>query len=89
LAPIIGGSGLITGNNVSLSALGTNGSVSAQTSASNLSIASAGNVSVANNKALTALSLTANHNSSSGSINNTYNISASGMTAFSLSDSTG
>lgn len=89
LAPTIGGSGLITGNNVSLSALGTNGSVSAQTSASNLSIASAGNVSVANNKALTALSLTANHNSSSGSINNTYNISASGMTAFSLSDSTG
>ncbi|MFY1921735.1 filamentous hemagglutinin N-terminal domain-containing protein [Achromobacter dolens] len=89
LAPTIGGSGLITGNNVSLSALGTNGSVSAQTSASNLSIASAGNVSVANNKALTALSLTANHSSSSGSINNTYNISASGMTAFSLSDSTG
>ncbi|MFY1971011.1 filamentous hemagglutinin N-terminal domain-containing protein [Achromobacter dolens] len=89
LAPTIGGSGLITGNNVSLSALGTNGSVSAQTSASNLSIASASNVSVANNKALTALSLTANHSSSSGSINNTYNISASGMTAFSLSDSTG
>ncbi len=89
LAPTIGGSGLITGNTVSLSALGTNGSVSAQTSTANLAVASAGNVSVANNKQLDSLALTANHSSSSGSVNNTYSISASGMTAFSLSDSTG
>ncbi|CAB3937808.1 filamentous hemagglutinin N-terminal domain-containing protein [Achromobacter insolitus] len=89
LSPSIGGSGLITGNNVSLSALGTNGSVSAQTSTANLAVASAGNVSVANNKQLGSLSLTANHSSTSGALTNTYNISASGMTAFSLSDSTG
>ena len=89
LVPSIGGSGLITGNSVSLSALGTNGSVSAQTSTSNLAVASAGNVAVANNKALSSLSLTANHASTSGALNNSYSITATGMSAFSLSDSTG
>lgn len=89
LAPTIGGSGMVTANNVSLSALGTNGSVSAQTNTANLAVASAGNVSIANSKQFDSLSLTANHSSSSGSVNNTYNISATGMTAFSLSDSTG
>lgn len=89
LAPSIGGSGLITGNSVSLSALGTNGSVSAQTSTSNLAVASAGNVAVANNKQLDSLSLTANHASTSGALNNSYSITATGMSAFSLSDSTG
>ncbi|WP_268608843.1 hypothetical protein, partial [Escherichia coli] len=74
---------------VSLSALGTNGSVSAQTNTANLAVASAGNVSIANSKQFDSLSLTANHSSSSGSVNNTYNISASGMTAFSLTDSNG
>lgn len=88
LAPSIGGSGLITGNSVSLSALGTNGSVFAKTSTSNLSIASAGNVNVANNKQLDSLSLTANHSSSNGAVVNTYAISATGMTEFSLNDST-
>lgn len=88
LAPSIGGSGLITGNSVSLSALGTNGSVFAETSTSNLSIASAGNVNVANNKQLDSLSLTANHSSSNGAVVNTYAISATGMTEFSLNDST-
>lgn len=88
LAPSIGGSGLITGNSVSLSALGTNGSVFAKTSTSNLSIASAGNVNVANDKQLDSLSLTANHSSSNGAVVNTYAISATGMTEFSLNDST-
>lgn len=88
LVPSIGGSGLITGNSVSLSALGTNGSVFAKTSTSNLSIASAGNVNVANNKQLDSLSLTANHSSSNGAVVNTYAISATGMTEFSLNDST-
>ncbi|MGV2861852.1 filamentous hemagglutinin N-terminal domain-containing protein [Achromobacter sp. AGC39] len=81
-------SGVITGNNVSLNALGTNGSVAASTSTNNLSIASAGNVSVSNDKQLTSLSLTANHASSSGLQNNSYSVSATGLT-FSLSDSTG
>ncbi|OFQ45342.1 filamentous hemagglutinin N-terminal domain-containing protein [Achromobacter xylosoxidans] len=88
LAPSIGGSGLITGNSVSLSALGTNGSVFAKTSTSNLSIASAGNVNVANDKQLDSLSLTANHSSSNGAVVNAYAISATGMTEFSLNDST-
>lgn len=89
VAPSIGGTGLITGGKVSLSALGTNGSVSAQTSTTDLSIASAGNVSVNNNISLNALSLTANHNRSGGSSSNTYAITASNLSAFSLSDSTG
>ncbi|HCQ48070.1 MAG TPA: hypothetical protein DIW53_15435 [Achromobacter sp.] len=88
LPTISRGSGVITGNNVSLNALGTNGSVAASTSTNNLSIASAGNVSVSNDKQLTSLSLTANHASSSGSQNNSYSVSATGLT-FSLSDSTG
>ncbi|MBR8656315.1 filamentous hemagglutinin N-terminal domain-containing protein, partial [Achromobacter sp. Marseille-Q0513] len=87
LAPTIGGSGLITGNSVSLSALGMNGSVSAQTNAANLSIASAGNVAVNNSRQLDSLSLTANHRSSSGATVNTYNVTASGLNAFTLVDS--
>jgi hypothetical protein len=85
--PTIGGSGLITGNNVNLNALNTNGSVTASTSANNLSIGSAGNVSVSNNKQLTSLALTANHNTS-GAQTHSYSISATGLT-FSLTDSTG
>ncbi|WP_342067845.1 hypothetical protein [Achromobacter kerstersii] len=81
-------SGQITGNSVSLNALGTNGSVSGSTNTNNLSIASAGNVSVSNTKQLSSLSLTANHSNTTGAQTNTYAISAGGLT-FSLGDSNG
>ena len=79
-------SGQITGDSVSLNALGANGSVSGSTNTNNLSIASAGNVSVSNAKQLASLSLTANHSNTTGAQTNTYAISATGLT-FSLGDS--
>ena len=81
-------SGQITGNSVSLNALGTNGSVSGSTNTNNLSIASAGNVSVSNTKQLSSLSLTANHSNTTGAQTNSYAISATGLN-FSLGDSNG
>ncbi|MCD0497359.1 filamentous hemagglutinin N-terminal domain-containing protein [Achromobacter sp. MY14] len=89
LSPTISrSSGTITGNSVTLNALGANGSVSASTSANHLSIGSAGNVAVSNSKQLSSLSLTANHSNTTGAQTNSYAISATGLT-FSMSDSTG
>ncbi len=88
LAPTIGGTGRITGGSISLTALGTNGSVTATTSTGDLAIASAGDVVVNNNQALNSLSLQAMHASSSGARSNLYSISAPNLT-FSLTDSTG
>ncbi|MDH0737390.1 filamentous hemagglutinin N-terminal domain-containing protein [Achromobacter spanius] len=80
-------SGTITGNSVTLNALGTNGSVWASTNTGNLTIGSAGSVTVANAQQLSSLSLTANHSNTTGAQINWYAISATGLN-FSLSDST-
>ena len=80
-------SGTITGNSVTLNALGTNGSVWASTNTGNLTIGSAGNVTVANTQQLSSLSLTANHSNTTGTQTNAYSISSTGLT-FALSDST-
>lgn len=85
---IIRASGQITGNTVSLNALGTNGSINVATNTDNLSISSAGNVSVANAKQLASLDLKLNHSNSTGASTNTYAITATGLT-FSLTDTVG
>ncbi|MFF7057996.1 filamentous hemagglutinin N-terminal domain-containing protein [Achromobacter spanius] len=80
-------SGTITGNSVTLNALGTNGSVWVSTNTRNLTIGSAGNVTVSNTQQLSSLSLTANHSNTTGAQTNSYAISSAGLT-FALSDST-
>lgn len=89
----LNGSSQITAGRISLDASGRDGSIGAASAAirtvtTDLSLASAGNVYVANTGTLTDLSLRALHNSSSGSVANTYNISSSGLT-FNVTDSIG
>ncbi|WP_073103146.1 filamentous hemagglutinin N-terminal domain-containing protein [Pollutimonas bauzanensis] len=89
-APSING-GNITAGSVSLTAIGTDGNVGGQarvnTATSHLSIASGGNVNVANTGTLQSLSLQALHKTT-GTQTHTYQISSSGLT-FNVDDSTG
>jgi filamentous hemagglutinin family protein len=84
-------SGTLTGGRISLTAVGSNGSVgesaTLSTNTQNLSIAAGGNVSVSNATTLQSLSLDARHTRSSGGSTNTYGISSTGLT-LSISDTT-
>ncbi|MFY9476240.1 MAG: filamentous hemagglutinin N-terminal domain-containing protein [Aquabacterium sp.] len=84
---IIRGGGNITAGSVSLSAVGTNGSVNATTNTRHLSVASGGNVNVSNDgTTLQSLSLDLQHRTS-GSSTHSYSIAnAGGGFTFDVSD---
>jgi filamentous hemagglutinin family protein len=87
-AQITRNSGTITAGSVNLTAVGSNGAVTATTDTRNLSVASGGNVNVSNGSTtLQSLNLDLQHRTS-GASTHSYTINSNGLT-FSLSDSTG